>query len=100
MRDFNQYNIETAPSESKHLLEKAVKKFGKATNLQGVMAESSTLLEGYQLLYDLGSKTSFTPTEIQVIYLTISYHNDCNYCIAAHSFQSEKRDKIPKKIYI
>jgi len=62
------------------------------------MAESPQLLEGYQLLYDLGAKTSFTPIEIQVIYLTISYYNDCNYCMAAHSFQSKKRDKVPNDI--
>ena len=98
MIHFNQYDIKSAPEKSKQLLILAKKKFGKIPNLQAVMAESPQLLDGYQLLYDLGSKTSFTPIEIQVIYLAISYHNDCNYCIAAHSFQSEKRDKAPKHI--
>ena len=98
MIHFNQYNKDSVPKESERLLISAKSRFGKVPNLQTVMAESPQLLSGYQLLYDLGSKTSFTPIEIQVIYLTISYHNDCNYCMAAHSFQSEKRDRVPKDI--
>jgi len=98
MLQYEHYTNETAPIDSKALLEKAKKKFGQIPNIQAVMAESPQLLEGYQLLYDLGAKTSFTPIEIQVIYLTISYANDCNYCMAAHSFQALRRDKVPNEI--
>lgn len=63
-----------------------------------VMAESPLLLEAYQQLYLLGSRTHFTAEELQIVYMTISYERDCNYCMAAHSFQASVRDKVAPEV--
>lgn len=98
MTGFEVHSIETAPEGSAPLLKRAKEIFGAVPNLQAVMAASPALLEGYQLLYELGGKTSFSALERQVIYLSISFENGCNYCMAAHSFQALKRDGVPEEI--
>ena len=98
MTQFNHHSLNSAPENSKEQLVFAKKKFGQIPNLQAVMATSPVLLKGYQMLYELGADTNFTAIELQVIYLTVSYYNDCNYCMAAHSFQAKNRDKMPKEI--
>ena len=63
-------------------------------NLMGLMAESPSAIEAYQTLADFFEKSSFTPTERHIVWLTISYDNECHYCMAAHTAiaRSEKVD--------
>ena len=42
------------------------------------MAESPELLSGYGALWDLFSKSTLTPHEQQVVYLTSNFENDCH----------------------
>jgi alkylhydroperoxidase family enzyme len=85
MSTFNSYTIETAPAASKPALEDAKKTFGFVPNLQSHMAESPELLAGYSALWDLFSKSTLTPHEQQVVYLTSNFENNCHYCMAGHS---------------
>jgi len=80
MSDFAIHTTETRP-----VLEAAAKKFGFVPNLLGMLAESPAAAETYMALSGLFDKTAFTPVERQVIALTISYLNDCTYCVGAHS---------------
>ena len=47
MNPFKVHTIESAPEESKPMLEASVKAFGMKPNLHAVMAESPALLEAY-----------------------------------------------------
>ncbi|MDR5837065.1 carboxymuconolactone decarboxylase family protein [Caballeronia sp. LZ034LL] len=85
MNTFNTYTIDAAPAESKPLLESTKAAFGFVPNLQSFMAESPELLAGYSALWDLFSKSTLTPHEQQVVYLTSNFENDCHYCMAGHS---------------
>ncbi|MEI7294838.1 carboxymuconolactone decarboxylase family protein [Paraburkholderia tropica] len=85
MNTFNAYTVETAPADSKPLLEGTKAAFGFVPNLQSFMAESPELLAGYSALWDLFSKSTLTPHEQQVVYLTSNFENDCHYCMAGHS---------------
>lgn len=85
MSTYTVHNIESAPSESKPLLENSIKGFGMIPNLHGVMAESPQLLEGYQILHSLAQKTSFSPTELTVVWQTINVEHECHYCVPAHT---------------
>jgi alkylhydroperoxidase family enzyme len=85
MNAFDTYTIETAPAQSKALLEGAKAAFGFVPNLQSFMAESPELLAGYSALWDLFAKGTLTPHEQQVVYLTSNFENDCHYCMAGHS---------------
>ena len=85
MTTFTAYTADTAPAASQASLEQAGKAFGFVPNLQARMAESPELLAGYSALWDLFGKTSLTPAERQVVYLTSNFENDCHYCMAGHS---------------
>ncbi len=80
------HTIESAPAESKPLLEKAQKTYGSIPNLLATFAESPALLQAYM---DLGAlfdqSTAFDATERQVVLLATSFENDCEYCMAAHT---------------
>ena len=83
--DFTIYTIETAPQDSQAALVHAQKTFGFIPNLEGVCAEAPTLLQGGMALWDLFSQSSFSVIEQQIIYLTLNYENECDYCMAAHT---------------
>tara|TARA_B110000483_G_scaffold143323_1_gene171188 strand:+ start:1038 stop:1235 length:198 start_codon:yes stop_codon:yes gene_type:complete len=51
----------------------------------GTLANAPAVLDGYVAIAGQFDKTSFTPRERQLILLTASVENDCNYCTAAHS---------------
>lgn len=85
MTDYTIHNIETAPEQSKPLLEGSQKSFGMIPNLHGVMAESPQLLEGYQLLHGLAQKTAFDAEELTVVWQSINVEHACHYCVPAHT---------------
>jgi alkylhydroperoxidase family enzyme len=85
MSTFQSHTIDTAPAASKTGLDDARHAFGFVPNLQSYMAESPELLAGYAALWDLFSKSTLTPHEQQVVYLTSNFENNCHYCMAGHS---------------
>jgi alkylhydroperoxidase family enzyme len=85
MSHFQTYTIDNAPEASKASLEDTERAFGFVPNLQAHMAESPALLAGYSALWDLFSKSTLTPHEQQVVYLTSNFENNCHYCMAGHS---------------
>ncbi len=76
---------ETAPAAARETLAGAKKAFGFVPNLLGVMAEAPVLVKAYTTLSRIFDETSFSPAERQVVLLTVSYENGCEYCVAAHS---------------
>jgi AhpD family alkylhydroperoxidase len=85
MTKFASYNAETAPEAAKPTLAAVKGAFGFIPNLQSHMAESPELLAGYSQLWDLFSKSTLTPHEQQVVYLTSNFENECHYCMAGHT---------------
>jgi len=98
MSTFTTYTPETSPAASKALLEGAKAAFGFVPNLQAMMAESPELLAGYTALWDLFAKTSLTPDERQVVLLTVSFENECHYCMAGHSVLAKMQKMDPAVI--
>ena len=85
MTQFPVHTEATAPEGSKATLAAVKGAFGFVPNLQANMATSPELLAGYSALWDLFSKTTLSPTERQVVYLTVNYENECHYCMAGHT---------------
>ena len=85
MTAFKIHDIDSAPDDAKSLLEASQKSFAMIPNLHGVMAESPQVLEGYQQLTRLVSASSFSPTERNLIWLTINVRHNCHYCVPAHT---------------
>ncbi len=59
-------------------------------NIQGVMAESPTLLGSYLKLWRPFAKSSLSPVEQQVVLLAAAFENDCDYCVPAHTGLARK----------
>lgn len=98
MTTFTRYTVETAPAASKPVLEAVQKAFSFVPNLQGNMAESPELLAGYSQLWDLFGKSTLTPHEQQVVYLTSNFENNCHYCMAGHTTLAKMIEMPPEVI--
>ena len=85
MTDFTLHDKDTAPEQSKPLLDNSHKAFGMIPGLHAVMAESPGLLEGYQQLHQLVLDSSFDNDEKTVVWQTINVENACHYCVPAHT---------------
>jgi uncharacterized peroxidase-related enzyme len=84
--DFKLHTIETAPEASRSALAEVNKKFGRVPNFFGVTAESPAATNAYVSLSNIFQKnTTLTPAEQQIVILTASVENKCDYCVAAHS---------------
>lgn len=89
MNTFTTHTIESAPEESKTLLQGAKDAFGFVPNLLGTMAEAPALLESYLAIAGIFDKSSFSETERQVVLMTNNRLNGCAYCMSAHTALSK-----------
>ncbi len=85
MTDFTIHTKDSAPDASKELPGAAQAKYGFVPNLMGEMAEAPSMLKAYLALGEALETSSLTPQEQQVVVLTVSYLNQCVYCMTAHS---------------
>ncbi len=88
-----------APPAARALLEKARERVGFIPNMYEVMANSpgvlDTYLEGYAAFRN---DSGFTPPEQEVVFLVISEHNGCEYCVAAHSMLAEVKSRLDQAV--
>ncbi len=92
-------DMESADARQKLIIEDAIKKNGGWPNMYANMINSTGLLETYLHGYNMfRTESGFTPIEQEVVFLTLSYENECNYCMAAHSFIADKMSKVPLEI--
>ncbi len=85
MSIFSIHTAETAPEASRAILDGAKRKFGFVPNLLAALAEAPAALEASVSLMDALARSSFTPTEREVVLIAVSAKNGCDYCVAAHS---------------
>jgi len=97
MAAFPVNTLDTAPDAAKPLLEATQQAFGFVPNLIGVMSSSPALTEAYLTLSGIFDKTGLTPTERQIVLLTVSRYHECHYCVAAHTAISAMQN-IPADI--
>lgn len=82
---FTLYEPDTAPSESAAELEISAKVFGFIPNLHKVLAASPIALKTYKHLHTQFQNTSFSATELTVVWQTINHFHGCHYCLPAHT---------------
>ena len=85
MATFTVHTPESAPEASRPILEGVKATFGFLPNLQANMATSPELLAGYSALWAEFAKSTLTPQEQQVVFLTANFENECHYCMAGHT---------------
>ncbi len=88
-----------AEPRAKAALEAVQKGLGFVPNMYANMANSPGVLETYGAGYQLfRAESGFTPAEQEVVFLTISHENGCEYCMAAHSMVGEKMSGVPASV--
>jgi uncharacterized peroxidase-related enzyme len=95
--DIETPTLETADAPAKAVLERAQKSVGFIPNMYAGMAVApavlDTYLDGYRRFRE---EAGFGPPEQEVVFLTISRFNGCDYCVAAHSMIADKKSKVPQ----
>jgi uncharacterized peroxidase-related enzyme len=86
VRSFQIHTLQTAPAEGIPALRALEQSLGFVPNLAAAMAESPALVTGFvDLRRTLAATGALTGAEREVIALAVSFENDCDYCMAAHS---------------
>lgn len=78
------------------ILENTKKGLGFVPNMYVKMGANPALLDAYTHAYkSFRANSGFTPIEQEVIFLSVAYENNCEYCMAAHSFVGDVMTKVP-----
>lgn len=91
--------IDTADNLSRETLEATKKGIGMIPNMYAGMANNPALLDAYSHAYkSFRSNAGFTSQEQEIIFLSVAYENECDYCMAAHSFVADKMSNVPTEV--
>ncbi len=80
---------DSAPVKSQPYLANAKAAFGMIPNLEKVMAQAPTLLASYMTAWDEFNDTSLSEVERQIVYQTVNFENNCQYCTPWHTILCE-----------
>jgi uncharacterized peroxidase-related enzyme len=85
MSEFTIHTLQSAPQASHEALAALQKNIGFIPNLAGTIAGSATALQGFVSMQSSLRGSSLTPVEREVVGITVSLENTCEYSMAAHS---------------
>jgi len=94
MSTFKLHTLASAPTGALPILEAAQKGLGFIPNLYAHLAEAPNALSAYKQLGALLEQSALTPEEQQIVLISVSIENRCEYCVAAHSFLSRNLVKV------
>jgi len=87
------------PEISKKIIEETEKTLGFAPNMYQNMGANGALLDSYTHVYNsFRSNSGFNSVEQEVVLLSAAYVNNCEYCVAAHSFVGDKMSNVPEEV--
>lgn len=91
--------IENANPISSEIMQNTKNKLGMVPNMYNLMANNPALLDAYSAAYNTFRENSgFTPPEQEVVFLSVAFENNCEYCMAAHSFVGDKMTNVPTEV--
>ncbi len=89
--------LENSDDQQKSVLEQGQQALGFIPNMFANMANVPALLQVYLDAYgQFREHSTFSPAEQEVVLLTVSRHNGCSYCMAAHSMIADQMSGVPK----
>jgi uncharacterized peroxidase-related enzyme len=87
---FTLHTQQTAPLESREMLQAILTKFKFVPNQDKILAAAPNIYKAYNNSFDLFlAKSSLGLIEGQVVLMAVSYYNESPYCIAVHSWGME-----------
>ncbi len=90
-------SIEDAPETAQQALNTAKDTLGFVPNLYGMLATNPAALDAYLYLTKTIENSGLNSLEQQVVLLTVSIENGCEYCVAAHTALARMM-KLPETI--
>lgn len=91
--------IESASGPATEVLSAAQHRMGMIPNMYARMANAPMMLHTYAVGYEgFRSESGFSPAEQEVVFLTISNENGCDYCSAAHGFIAERMSGVSPEV--
>ena len=91
-------NSEEATGKTKDLFNAVQAKLGVVPNMMRTMGNSPAVLEGYLNLSGALSHGKLSSKTGELIALTVSESNSCEYCVAAHTFIGGKLLKTDAQV--
>jgi AhpD family alkylhydroperoxidase len=85
MSRYQVHTIESAPAQSKPVLQKLQQAFGLIPNIAATMAVSPVLINGFAGLFEQVHASSLTEPQIQSVLLTNAVTNSCAWAAAFHT---------------
>jgi AhpD family alkylhydroperoxidase len=79
------HSIESAPAQSKPVLQRLQQAFGLIPNIAAAMAASPVLINGFIGLFERVHASSLTEPQIQTLLLTNAVANACEWAVAFHT---------------
>jgi len=79
------HSIESAPAQSKPVLQRLQQAFGLIPNIAAAMAASPVLINGFIGLFERVHASSLTEPQIQTLLLTNAVTNACEWAVAFHT---------------
>ncbi|MDX1648021.1 MAG: carboxymuconolactone decarboxylase family protein [Longimicrobiales bacterium] len=92
MDRFDAFRTGNTPEESTSMVADIESKYGHEPNIIEGIKRSPQLLRSYVNLSEAFERTSLTPEEQQIVLLTVSRFNECEYCTSVHSLTAEQTD--------
>jgi uncharacterized peroxidase-related enzyme len=89
----------TVSQLSQEIFDKTQKGLGFVPNMYKSMGNNPALLDAYTYAYNsFRTNSGFSPVEQEVVFLSVAYENNCEYCMAAHSFVGDMMTKVPTEV--
>lgn len=84
---------------TQEILDKTKNGLGFVPNMYVKMGDNTALLDAYTHAYNsFRANSGFTSQEQEVVFLSIAYENNCEYCMAAHSFVGKNMTNVPEEV--
>ena len=97
--DLPQQTLESTTGKAHDLLAAAKSRMGSVPAMYANMVNSPGLLETYMQGYArFRGESGFSPSEQEVVFLTISRYHRCLYCVAAHSLIADKMSGVAPEV--
>lgn len=98
MSSYPLHTIESAPAQSKPVLQQLQQAFGLIPNIAAAMAASPVLINGFIGLFERVHTSSLTEPQIQTLLLTNAVTNASAWAVAFHSALALKQGVSPADV--
>ncbi|AMP14951.1 carboxymuconolactone decarboxylase family protein [Collimonas pratensis] len=98
MSSYPVHTIDSAPAQSKPVLQQLQQAFGLIPNIAATMAASPVLINGFIGLFERVHASSLTEPQIQVLLLTNAVTNASEWPVAFHSALAMKQGVHPADV--